>query len=268
VAWFEDEQFWSLFAPLMFDEAHWAEVPAVVDGILRLAGLPSRGPGAGAALPGEAPLRVLDTCCGVGRHSLEFAGRGFAVTGIDITEPYLEAARDSASGGSSGAVEFLKADLRSFRRPAGFDLAVNLFRSFGYFDTPEEDFLALQNIAASLAPGGALVLDCLGKEVAVHEFIEGEWFERGGCTILTEFKVAGDWEGLVHRWILLKDGERYDYSFTMRLYSATEMRSLLLRAGFDSVEIHGNIEGAPYDEKATSLVAVARIGEARIRQPG
>lgn len=250
MAWFEDESFWTAFAPLMFDDAHWAEVPAVVDDFLRLADIPC--PAEGRPKP-----RILDTCCGVGRHSIELAMRGYDVTGIDITLPYLEAARESAEAYGCSP-EFLKADLRSFQRPGRFDLAINLFRSFGYFDTPEEDLLALRNIRASLAPGGTFVIDCLGKEVAAREFIEGEWFERNGWTVLTEYKVDGDWEGLVHRWILIRGAERIDRSFTMRLYSAQEMKALLGEAGFGSVEIHGSLEGSPYDEKATSLVGVAR----------
>lgn len=229
----------------MFDEKRWAEVPAVVDAALRLAGTK-----AGAA--------VLDTCCGVGRHSVEFAGRGFKVTGVDITRPYLEAARESAEA-AHVAPEFLRADIRSFSRPGAFDLAVNLFTSFGYFATPEEDLAALRNIRASLAPGGAFILETTGKETAARDFIEGEWFERLGWTVLTEYKVIGAWEGLMNRWILLRGAERIDRSFVLRLYSGLEMKRALLEAGFASAEIYGSLEGAPYDEKAGSLVALARV---------
>jgi SAM-dependent methyltransferase len=251
-AWFEEEDFWTRFAPLMFDERHWAEVPAVVDSVLRLAGTPRPEPGA------RAPA-VLDSCCGVGRHSIELALRGFRVTGVDITLPYLDAARESAEAFGC-APEFLRADVRAFSRPSSFDLAINLFRSFGYFDTPEEDFVTLVNIRTSLAPGGAFVLETLGKEVAVHDFIESEWYEVDGMTVLAEYRVEGAWEGLWHHWVILKEGERFDRSFVLRLYSAAEMRRSLLTAGFETVEIYGGLDGEPYDEKATSLVAVARVG--------
>jgi SAM-dependent methyltransferase len=229
----------------MFDEKRWAEVPAVVDAALRLAGT-------------KAGATVLDTCCGVGRHSVEFAGRGFKVTGVDITRPYLEAARESAEA-ARVAPEFLRADIRSFSRPGAFDLAINLFTSFGYFATPEEDLAALGNIRASLAPGGAFILETTGKETAARDFIEGEWFERLGWTVLTEYKVIGAWEGLMNRWILLRGAERIDRSFVLRLYSGLEMKRALLEAGFASAEIYGSLEGAPYDEKAGSLVALARV---------
>jgi SAM-dependent methyltransferase len=252
-AWFEDEEFWKSYASLMFDERRWAETPAVVDGILRLAGLPLR-----LGRPGKGPRsRVLDTCCGVGRHSIEFASRGFAVTGIDITTAYLDAARESATG-LRNAPDFERADVRTFLRPRSFGLAVNLFRSFGYFDTPEEDLAALRNIAASLAPGGAFVLETLGKELAARDFMEGEWFERDGCTVLTEYGVEGDWEGLRHRWILLREGERIDRAFVLRLYSAREIKEALLASGFASVEVFGSFDASPYDDRAETMVALAR----------
>lgn len=245
-AWFEDEDFWVKNGPLMFHSALWDEVPEVVDGLLRLAG---------PALP-EGGL-ILDTCCGVGRHSIELALRGWKVTGIDITEPYLEAARDSAEAFGCEPV-FLHADLRTFRRPGAFNLAINLFRSFGYFDTRAEDQAALANIAASLAPGGVFILETLGKELAARDFSEGEWFERDGWTVLTSYAVQGAWEGLHHRWILEKGAERYDRSFVLRLYSAFEIGVALREAGFAQVDFYGSFAGTPYDNKAETMIVVGR----------
>lgn len=250
--WFEDEAFWTAYAPIMFDEARWAEVPAVVDALERLAAPPKGG-------------AVLDACCGPGRHSLELASRGYRVTGLDLTAAYLDAARESAAGWGV-EVEFVRGDLRRFERKAAFDLAINLYTSFGYFEDPADDLAALRALRASLKPGGALVMELTGKETAARDFTEGEWFERAGGTVLTEFSIVGDWEGLRNRWIVIrpkeggKEGEleRVDRSFVLRLYSAVELRAALLDAGFASVEIYGSLQGAPYDEKAASLVALAR----------
>ena len=241
--WFEDETFWNTFAPLIFDENRWAETSAVVDSVERLAG----------TRPGNS---VLDACCGPGRHSLEFACRGYRVTGVDITSSYLEAARESARA-EGVEIEFLHDDLRRFVRPDAFDLCVNLYNSFGYFADPAQEERMMGNIFRSLRPGGRLVLEMVGKETAVRDFTEGEWFERDGWTILTEFSVVGAWEGLKNRWILIRGAERIDRSFVQRLYSGSEMRNLLARAGFAKIRILGSLDGAPYDQKAQNLVAVA-----------
>lgn len=241
--WFEDEDFWVTYAPLMFDEARWAEVPAVVDKLTALAKI---APGA----------RVLDVCCGVGRHSVEFSTRGYAVTGIDLTQAYLDAAHDTASAAGTSC-EFLRSDARHFLREGQFDLCINLFTSFGYFATREEDLLLLSNCARNLAPGGFFVLETIGKEIAARDFVAGEEFERAGWRVRTEYSIVNDWEGEVNRWILEKDDMRVDRSFTLRLYSGYEMKQALLKAGFSRVEIHGDLDGRPYDDKADSLVAIA-----------
>ncbi len=243
-SWFTDEAFWTDYAPLLFGGERWAEVPAVVDSILALS----------AAAPGSS---VLDMCCGPGRHALEFAARGHRVTGVDITGPYIEAARDSARAMDLPA-EFIQADARTWSRPSAFALAVNLFTSFGYFETRAEDGLMLERIHESLAPGGVFVMDLVGKETAARDFTEGEWFERDGRLILTEFTVVGAWEGLRNRWVVVDGDRRIDRSWVQRLYAATELRDSLVAAGFSSVDLFGTWAGAPYDASAERLIAVAR----------
>lgn len=243
--WFSNEGFWTDYAPLLFDGDHWAEAPAVVDALLRLTAVPQGS-------------SVLDMCCGTGRHALEFASRGFRVTGVDITAPYLQAARDSAEA-MGLSVEFIEADARCWSRPASFSLAVNLFTSFGYFETKAEDEQMLARIAESLVPGGTLVVEVVGKETAARDFIDGEWFERDGRLILTEFQVVGAWEGLRNRWVVVDGARRIDHSWVQRLYSATELRDSMLRSGFASVALFGSYAGSAYDDKAERLVAVGRM---------
>jgi SAM-dependent methyltransferase len=155
-------------------------------------------------------------------------------------------------------VRFIRADIRKFEEREAFDLALNLFTSFGYFADPEDDLEALRRIHASLKSGGKLVLETQGKETTVREFVEGESFERAGCRVRTEYSVVGHWEGLRERWILDREGSpEADFSFVLRLYSAVEMRASLLQAGFEKADIFGDLDGSPYDQKAKSLVAFA-----------
>ena len=66
------------------------------------------------------------------------------------------------SGGA--AVEWVLDDMREFRRPAAFDLACNLFTSFGYFEREEDNLRVLRNVWQNLRDGGTLVMDMVGKE--------------------------------------------------------------------------------------------------------
>jgi SAM-dependent methyltransferase len=251
--WFNDIQFWERYGPIIFDRNRWDEVPLVADGVTAMAHLDLYE--RNTADP--AGPRVLDLCCGFGRIALELSRRGFSVTGVDITEPYLNAGRDDAAYENLD-IEFIQQDVRSFKRPNTFDLAVNLYISFGYFDNPRDDLLFARNARESLKDGGAFIIETLGKEIAVRDFVEAEWFERAGYTVLTEYAPADSWAGLKNRWILIKEGERIEKTFTQRLYSAVELRQLLFDAGFRAVELYGNWNEAPYDHRAEALIAVGR----------
>ncbi len=247
--WFEDENFWITYAPLMFDDARWAEVPEVVDNILKLS----------ANKWGETPIaNILDICCGVGRHSLELAARGYKVTGIDITKAYLEAAENSAK--SAGLeIEFIRADARSFARPQAFDLAVNLYTSFGYFAEAQDDIRMLSACAMNLKPGACFILETLGKEVALNHFIHSEEFDRAGWMVATEYEISEDQRFQKNRWILDDGRQRVDRSFTLRLYSRDEITAALKHSGFRTVGVLGGFDGRAYDADAETLVAVARM---------
>jgi SAM-dependent methyltransferase len=252
--WFNDESFWEHYAPIMFDAAHWTEVPLVADAVTHLAHLDLYGEEAGFSPCGP---RILDLCCGFGRITSELSRRGFAACGVDITESYLRTACEDAAHENLD-IEYVKADARSFIRPAFFDAAVNLYISFGYFEDPEDDFAMVRNVYESLKPGGAFIIETLGKEIAVRDFVGAEWFEKAGFTVLTEYAPVDSWAGLGNRWILIKDGERIERKFTQRLYSGVELRSLLYRAGFSAVELYGDWDESAYDQYAKKLIAVGR----------
>jgi len=261
--WFNDDDFWEQFAPVIFDENRMAETPEAADGVTRLARL-----NLCKKRKGKTGPFALDLCCGIGRVTLELARRGFSATGVDTCENYLQTARKAAARESLD-IEFVREDVRGFIRKAAFDVAVNLYNSFGYFENPHDDLLFLQNAYHSLKEEGAFIIDVLGKEVAVKDYTEAEWFENSGYTVLTENFPVDSWASVQNRWILLKDGKRAEKIFTQRLYAASELRSLLFQAGFSSVELYGDWDESPYDNKARTLIAVGRKGEkAKKRQSG
>jgi len=255
--WFCDVEFWERFAPVMFDDAHWAEVPVAADAVTRLLRFDPYKAQTPIPSSGSSAPKILDLCCGFGRISAELARMGYAVTGVDITESYLKTAREEAAYENLD-IEYINADARDFKRPGFFDAVVNLYISFGYFSDQKDDLLLLRNAYQSLKKGGCIIIETLGKEIAVRDFVEAEWFERAGFTVLTEYEALDSWTFLKNRWILLKDGERLEKTFTQRLYSASELRAILLEAGFDKVEIYGDWDETPYDRKAAKLIAVGR----------
>ena len=159
--WFREEEFWEQFAPIMFDDAHWAEVPAVADAITRLSRFDLYGETSETPLPSNP--KILDVCCGFGRMSAELARRDFAVTGVDITESYLRTAREEASYENLN-IEYIHCDAREFKRPGYFDAAVNLYISFGYFSKREDDLCLSATRMNPLNQAAVLSLKLLARK--------------------------------------------------------------------------------------------------------
>lgn len=248
MTWHELDEWWEATTGVLFQAKAWALAPHQVEQVLALAGM-------------EPPARVLDMPCGVGRHSLEFARLGCTVTGVDRTAAYLRQARGRAED-LGLRIEFVQSDMRDFKRPEAFDLAVNLFTSFGYFEDIADDRKVLENFYTSLRPGGVLVMDLMGKEVLARVFQPRDWRQLDdGTLLLEEREVTQDWSWMKNRWILIRDSERKEYPLSHRIYSAAGLKAMLADTGFDSVRAYGSLGGAAYDHEATRLVLVARKPE-------
>jgi SAM-dependent methyltransferase len=245
-AWHEQDEFWETMP--MFGPERIEAAPQEVEQVISMLRI-------------EPGARVLDMCCGIGRHSLEFARLGYAVTGVDRTAAYLQTARQAAAAQSLD-VEWILADAREFLRPEAFDHAINLYTSFGYFEDPAEDRLMAENIFRSLRPGGSLMMDLMGKERLARIFSPRSWEQLpDGSLFLQERTIRDDWTWIEVRWILIEDGQQQEFTLGHRLYDGTGLKALLLDAGFESVDLYGDMAGAPYDNEARRLVAVARKAE-------
>lgn len=243
--WFEKEDFWLNYAPIMFDDARWAEAPTVAQYVKDIANLKD----------GDS---VLDAGCGVGRISVELAALGLDVTGVDIIQSELDAAAENAEA-EGVPLTLIKTDLRTFKSTKKYDCAINLYTSFGYCDTIQEDMEILKNIAASLKEGGTFILECTSRESAILYFTAGEKFDRAGFHVTTEFSVEGAWEGLRSRWILQDDnGNTIDHVFTQRLYSAADLCNRMKECGFSQANAYGDFDFSPYDQNLRTMIIVAK----------
>jgi SAM-dependent methyltransferase len=244
VEWFENETLWRELYPYVFPMERLAAAQGQVTHLLALAGV-----SAGA---------VLDLCCGPGRHAVEFARRGFTVTGVDRSRYLLERARERAEAAGT-KVEWVLGDMREFQRPSAFDLACNLFTSFGYFVREEDNLLVLRNVRESLRDGGTFVMDMVGKEHVRHEGMKGRRTAfADGAVLIQQPRVCDDWTRMESEWTLVKNGHSRSYRFEHHLYSGPDLRDCLLSCGFDTVGLYGDLQGSPYGPEALRLVAVAR----------
>jgi D-alanine-D-alanine ligase len=191
--------------------------------------------------------RVLDLCCGQGRHTLELARRGFRhLAGRDQSRYLLRLARRRARAGRL-AVRFTEGDARTVSHHHGplFDCVAILGNSFGYFDRPADDLAVLAAVRTVLRPGGVLALDVsdgawLRKNFAPRSW---EWIDRRHF-VCRERALSADGTRLVCREIVTHAdrGVLVDQFYAERLFSRAQLRRLLRAAGFVQTRDHGDLE--------------------------
>ncbi len=252
--WFDNEDFWRDFYPVMFPRSRFDSAADEIDKVIALAGVRS-----GA---------VLDLCCGPGRHSVELARRGYRVTGVDTTRFLLDKARRRARR-SGVKVEWVPRDMRDFRKPNTYDLALSLFTSFGYFDNMDDDVAVLRSLRENLRDGGVLVMDMVGKEVLARIFqATTSTYLDDGTLLIQRHAIFDNWSRVRNEWMLVRDGRVRTHTFHHTLYSARELEERLFAAGFGTVAMYGDLDGHAYGPGARRLVAVARVKPFRAGRRG
>ena len=116
---------------------------------------------------------VLDLCCGHGRHAVLLAKAGLTMTGLDLSEQYLEQAALNAVAAGVG-LELVHSDMRQVPFEGRFDAVVNLFTSFGYLNSDEEDMKVLHQVSKVLKPGGRFLIDLINREWVVSNYVQDE----------------------------------------------------------------------------------------------
>jgi SAM-dependent methyltransferase len=241
--WFEDEKFWESTYSFLFPDERFVAAEAEVAELPKLTGSTFR--------------RVLDLCCGPGRHSIPLARQGAHVTAADRSPFLLQKARERAAS-EELKIEWVQADMRSFVRPDSFELVINLFTSFGYFGDVEEDLAVLKNIFHSLTPGGLFVIDVMGKEILARGFAPtGVEKLPDGSMVVQIREIVDDWYRIRTHWVIVQGQKVTEVRFDNTLYSGRELADLLKKAGFERVKLFGSLQGTPYDVNAKRLVAVA-----------
>jgi ubiquinone/menaquinone biosynthesis C-methylase UbiE len=202
---------------------------------------------------------LLDVPCGYGRHAIPLARAGYRVTGVDRSPTLLAEARRRA--GDDKPPELVEADYRELPFPdESFDAALNLFTSLGFYGD-EEDVKALTEIGRVLRPAARLVIETMHRDRLVHGFHEQDWRLVGEGRLLLEQRTFDAASGVAQttQTLIDKTGERDSRSFSVRVYTATELVAMLLRAGFAEAKCYGDLDGGPFDTR-TRLVIVARRG--------
>jgi SAM-dependent methyltransferase len=199
-------------------------------------------------LRGSRVDHALDLGCGAGRHSRLLCDRWWTV-GLDLSSALLRVARQE-----SPDEPYVRADMRELPfAPESFDLAVNLFTSFGYFDDDLAHAQVLRCVGDVIRRGGTFVLDFLNPEEVRSNLVAYDEQVVGGDRV-EQFRALSADRKYIEKTIRVRNRE---YLERVRLFSRIELEALLAAASFDVVARAGNYAGAPWTEVSPRTILFA-----------
>jgi D-alanine-D-alanine ligase len=189
--------------------------------------------------------RILDLCCGQGRHSLEMARRGFInVEGLDRSRYLIRKAKAKAKE-ENLPVRFREGDARNLPYPSDtFDFVMIVGNSFGYFDNPNDDVRILREVFRVLKPYGKVLLDLADGDYLSKNYqkMSWEWIDKKRL-VCRERELSSDKTRLISREIIIhvEKGVIADRFYAERLYSRELIREVLEEVGFTEITFHTEI---------------------------
>ncbi|MEO3946968.1 class I SAM-dependent methyltransferase [Gorillibacterium sp. CAU 1737] len=200
---------------------------------------------------------VFDLCCGMGRHSLALAEEGYRMTGMDLSDVLLAEARRLDD---HKQVEWVKGDMRRVPLTGPYDAVVNLFTSFGYFETDEENGAVLAEIGRLLRPGGRFLLDFMNARYVEHHLVPSSERQDGAVTIRESRSIEN---GFVFKRIVLVESGKPDrhYLERVRLYELDDFKRLLAGTGLVLDQVYGDYESGAYSEEESKRLILVGTRE-------
>lgn len=207
--------------------------------------------------PGQ---RLLDCPCGYGRHSIALAQRGIEVVGADINSEELQIACQQLSNLPNA--QFIKNDMRFLYFHDHFDAVINMFYSFGFFETDEENLQVLRNFYTALKPGGKFlmhtdvniprIMSGRYKSVENRHLCDGNILEIIDRYDSSTKRINGTWR------IIHADGTADDLTpYSVRVYTGEEFIGWCYDIGFTRVTAYGSWDGAPLTDDSEDMMIVA-----------
>jgi len=194
--------------------------------------------------------QILDIGCGQGRHLSIFAEKQFHITGIDLSPVLLRIAKENHINNSFA--HFIQADMRQLPLKSKFDLILNLFTSFGYFENDEENLSVLRQIHSLLKKSGNFVFDYFNSDFVKKNLIPSHKEEIGKIIVEQERYIE---DSRIKKKInLTRDGEKTTYFESVKLYSPDEIYEMLRSVNLKINKIFGNYDGSAFNQESPRLL--------------
>ncbi|MCZ4244888.1 class I SAM-dependent methyltransferase [Pedobacter punctiformis] len=197
--------------------------------------------------------KMLDIACGKGRHSIYLNKKGFNVTGIDLSEQSIKYAKQF----ENEKLHFLVHDMRRLFYINYFDIALNLFTSFGYFDTEKDHVNALKTFRKSLNANGILVVDYFNTEKIIRNLNSNETKVLDHITFNIDKKVV---DGKIIKKINFEDNHKtYNFEERVQAFSLQDFERMLTKAGMVIAKTFGSYALEDYNkENSDRLILICK----------
>jgi len=189
--------------------------------------------------------KILDLCCGQGRHVLELHRRGYENSvGLDRSRYLIRVAKKRAQQ-LRLCVRFLEGDARKIRLPeSSFDCVVLFGNSFGYFESQEDDVAVLKSILRVLKSQGNIVMDIVNGEWMRQHFERRswEWIDENHF-VCRERSLSEDNSRIISREVIVhaERGVIADQFYAERLYAFQDIKQILETLNFTKIKLHGEL---------------------------
>ena len=195
---------------------------------------------------------IVDLPCGKGRHSVYLNSLGYRVTGGDLSENSIAYAKQFENDRLNFKIKDMRMPFRN-----RYDAVFNLFTSFGYFETDEDEIDVLRNMKNGLKKDGVLVLDFLNVVSVKNNLVKKETKTVDGIDFYIEREIK---DGFILKHITFTDqGTNHSYTEHVKYLDLKKFQSYFAAAGLTIQYIFGNYRLSEYDEKTSDrLILVAQ----------
>jgi len=203
---------------------------------------------------------VLDLCCGTGRHSILLREKGWNIIGLDISPNLLKIAKDKMK---DRQVNFplVRGEMRHLPFQSGaFAAVINMFTSFGYLPSKEEDMKSLKEIARTLKQNGLFLIDIVNREYLVSTFRKKDWGEFPSFFMLEKRTLDVKESRLYSQWVIVdkNNGKTKTFDHNLRLYPLPQLQKMLQNAGLAMEKVYGNYEEQELQQDSLRLIVLSR----------